>query len=129
MPVCCRIKTVCSAASESEYESLFTNAQQGYFERAVCGALGYPQGPTTLWTDNTTAEGIAMDRCKLRRSKSMEMRYNWTRDKVRLGIFRVSHCSGKEIDADFFTKPQPVAKHEYFITRFMHPPARTPTKR
>jgi hypothetical protein len=123
MPVCCRIKTVCAAASESEYASLFINGQQGYFERVVCGALGYPQDPTTLWTDNTTAEGIATDSCKLKRSKSMEMKYNWTRDKVRLGTFRVAHCKGKDIDADFFTKPQPVHKHQYFITRFVHPPA------
>jgi hypothetical protein len=120
--VCCRIPTVCQAASESEYASLFLNGQQGYFERAILAALHYPQEPTILYTDNETAKGIANDSCKIRRSKAMDMRYHWIRDRVRQGIFKVVYRKGADIDADFLTKPLPVYRHKHFIGRFVHPP-------
>jgi hypothetical protein len=36
--------------------------------------FGHPQPPTPLKTDNTTAEGIANDTVKQKRSKAMDMR-------------------------------------------------------
>jgi hypothetical protein len=120
--VCRRIPTVCGAASESEYASLYMNGQEACFERVILAALHYPQGPTTIYTDNETAVGIANDSVKIRRSKAIDMRYHWIRDRVRQGIFQIVYHKGADIDADFLTKPLPVAKHKHFINRFVHPP-------
>jgi hypothetical protein len=47
------------------------------------------------------------------------MRYHWIRDRVRQKVFDVIWAEGKGNDADFFTKLQPSARHQYFITRFV----------
>jgi hypothetical protein len=82
------------------------NGQEAAFERVILEALHYPQEPTVLYTDNDTAVGIANDSVKIRRSKAIDMRYNWIRDRVRQGIFKVVYHKGADIDADFLTKPR-----------------------
>ena len=119
LPVCSSIPTVCGAASETEYAALYINAQNAYFERAVLSSLGYPQQPTEIYADNMAAVGVATDTVKLRRSKAIDMRYHWIRDRVRQGVFKVIWSKGAENDADFFTKLQPIKRHQYFISRFV----------
>ena len=103
LAVCSSIPTVCSAASETEYASLFINAQHAYFERTILEAMGYKQPPTQIYADNTAAVGIANDTVKLRRSKAIDMRYHWIRDRVRQGIFKVFWSTGLDNIADYFT--------------------------
>ena len=122
LPVCSSIRTVCASASETEYASLFINAQHAYFERVILERLHYPQEPTVIYADNNTAVGIANDTVKLRRSKAIDMRYHWIRDRVRRKVFRVVWSRGKDNDADFFTKIQPRTRHEFFTRRFVCPP-------
>jgi hypothetical protein len=119
LPVCSSIPTVCGAASETEYAALYINGQHAYFERVVLESLGYPQAATKLYADNKAAVGIATDSVKLRKSKAIDMRYHWIRDRVRQKIFDVIWAEGKGNDADFFTKLQPSARHQYFIKRFV----------
>jgi hypothetical protein len=129
---CCRIPTFCVAASESEYAALYINGQQGIFQRECLRAVGYPQPPTPIYCDNSTAIQIANDTCKMRRSKSIEARYHWIRCRVRRNIYKVAYLAGSEIDADFLTKTQPVKRHVYFSGRLVHPPksdlSRSPAK-
>jgi hypothetical protein len=119
LPVCSSIPTVCGAASETEYAALYMNGQHAYFERVVLESLGYPQAATKLYADNKAAVGIATDSVKLRKSKAIDMRYHWIRDRVRQKVFDVIWAEGKGNDADFFTKLQPSARHQYFIKRFV----------
>jgi hypothetical protein len=119
LPVCSSIPTVCGAASETEYAALYVNGQHAYFERVVLESLGYPQAATKLYADNKAAVGIATDSVKLRKSKAIDMRYHWIRDRVRQKVFDVIWAEGKGNDADFFTKLQPSARHQYFIKRFV----------
>ena len=118
LAVCSSITTVCGAASETEYAALYINAQHAYFERTVLEALGYKQPPTRLFADNMAAVGIANDTVKLRRSKAIDMRYHWIRDRVRQGIFRVIWSEGKDNIADYFTKLQPTKRHLMFEATF-----------
>ena len=66
------------------------------------------------------AVGIANDTVKLCRSKAIDMRYHWIRDRVRKGVFIVTWSKGADNDADFFTKLQPSHRHQSFIYRFVH---------
>ena len=118
--LCGSIPTVCGAASETEYASLYLNAQQAYFERIVLEALGYPQPPTHLYADNSAAVGIANDTVKLKRSKAIDMRYHWIRDRVRQGVFDVSWSAGPDNLADYFTKLQPATRQKIFEAIFTH---------
>ncbi len=45
--------------------------------------LRYPQPPTTILCDNITAIGLANDNIKMKRSKAIDMRFHWIRDRVR----------------------------------------------
>ena len=116
--LCSSIPTVCGAASETEYASLYLNAQQAYFERTCLSALGYPQPPTHLYADNSAAVGIANDTVKLKRSKAIDMRYHWIRNRFRQGVFDVSWSAGPDNIADYFTKLQPTQRQRIFEALF-----------
>jgi hypothetical protein len=107
-----QIPVVTASAAETEYASLFMNGQQASWLRHILKELGYPQPPTIIVCDNTTAVGVACDRGKIRRSKFMDMRFHWIRDRVRQGQFRVIWRPGAHNLADFFTKALSVAAHK-----------------
>jgi hypothetical protein len=69
--------------------------------------LGHPQPPTPMQVDNTTAEGFANGTMKQKRSKAMDMRWHWLKDRARQGQFLVYYRPGKDNLADPFTKHHP----------------------
>jgi hypothetical protein len=105
------IPTVVAAASEAEYASLFIAGQHGAWIRTIAVALGYEQPTTVIFSDNECAVGIASDTVQLKRSKALDMRYHWIRDRVRQGEFKIVWRAGKTNLADFFTKSLPTAAH------------------
>ena len=105
------IPTVVAAASEAEYAGLFINGQAAVSTRHTLEDLGYPQSATPIITDNTTAYGIANQTVRLKRSKAIDMRYNWIRDRVTNGDYTVLWGPGDHNLADYFTKTHP--PHHY----------------
>jgi hypothetical protein len=104
---------VCASAAEAEYGGCFLNGQQAVWLRTVLHALGYPQAsPTIILCDNSCAVSIANDQVKLKRSKSVHMRYHWLRDRVRLGELNLVWQKGADNLADFFTKALPIHDHQ-----------------
>ena len=55
--------------------------------------------------------GIANNTFNLKRTKTIDMRYHWIRDQVKLRVFRITWKAGKFNLADFFTKAHPVKHH------------------
>lgn len=111
LAISCQIPTVCQGISEAEYAALYITGSAAAWIRTNFAAVGYPQKPTVIITDNTCAEGIANDTLTAKKSKSIAMRYHWIRDRVRLGEFLIQWKPGSENRADFFTKHLPV--HEF----------------
>ena len=103
------IPTVVSAASEAEIAGLFINGQAAVAARNTLADLGYPQTATPMITDNTTANGIANNTVRLKRSKAIDMRYHWVRDRVQRGEYAVSWGPGTANDGDYFTKTHPAS--------------------
>ena len=101
------IPTVVASASEAELAALFLNGQTAIATRNTLADLGYPQAPTPLITDNSTASGLANNSIRLKRSKSIDMRYHWVRDRVKHGDFTVTWGPGPANLADYFTKIHP----------------------
>ena len=90
LAVSCIIPTVCASVAEAEYAACFINGQHAVWLRTVLEALGYPQiGATPMLCDNWCAMGIAKSTVKAKRSKAIDMRYHWIRDRIRLGLLRV----------------------------------------
>jgi len=71
------------------------------------GGNGTSQPLTPIMTDNTTAAGIANDDIRQKRSKAINMRFYWIRDRVRQGQFIVYWKSGGNNRADYFSKHHP----------------------
>jgi hypothetical protein len=108
------ISCVVSSAAEAELGAAFQNAQKGAQFRNTLIEIGYPQQPTPILVDNTVAEGLARDTINARRSKSMDVRFFWLRDRVRQAQFCISHLAGRFNISDFFTKPLPKEKFDQF---------------
>lgn len=122
------IPAVVASVAEAEYAALFHAGQEGIWLRHILQSLGYPQPPTTILCDNKCAEGIALDTIKPKRTKSIDMRFHWIRDRIRQGQYTVTWRKGADNLADFFTKPLPVHLHQKLMPLLVHiPPAQHAT--
>ena len=100
------------SAAEAEYGSLFVNGQHAEWTRTILIALGHPQAATEIKCDNKCAVGLATDTLKIKRSKSIDMRFHWIRDRIRQQHFAVTWEPGASNRADFFTKALPTHVHQ-----------------
>ena len=108
------ISCVVASAAEAELAAGFQLAQIAVRLRNTLHDFGYPQQPTLLLIDNTVAIGLANDSINKKRSKSMDMRFFWLRDRVQQKQFVVEHIPGQFNIADFFTKALPKSKYDQF---------------
>jgi hypothetical protein len=114
------IKTVVSSATATEYAAAFIVAQAAISIINTLADLGYPQKETEFFCDNLCAVGLANNNFTLKRTKTIDMRYHWIRDQVKLGIFKVTWKAGKLNLADFFTKAHPVKHHLQIRWKYVH---------
>jgi hypothetical protein len=119
---CKILKAILASAAEAELAGLFVNGQEAVPERITLEELGHPQGPTPIATDNGTALGIANDSIKQKRSKSMDMRFYWIRDRVRQGQFFIYWRPGKSNYGDYFSKHHPTKHHRRMRPVYQHTP-------
>ena len=80
---CHLLRHVVSSSAEAETAGLFFNAQTAITIRRMLQALGHPQPPTPIRTDNSTASSFANSTFIPKCSKSWDMRFHWLKDKVR----------------------------------------------
>jgi hypothetical protein len=100
-----------SSAAEAEYAALFYTAKECEPLRTTLEELGYQQPPTLIICDNQCAVSIAYDTVKQKRSKAIDMRFHWIRDRIRQKHFKVEWKPGLNNLADFFTKAHSCKHH------------------
>jgi hypothetical protein len=83
------LKHVMSSAAEAEIWAVFIDAKEGAVLSTTLEELGHPHPPTSLETDNTTATGYNNGTIKQKRTKAMDMRFYWIKDRVKQGQFNV----------------------------------------
>ena len=105
------IKNVMASAAEAEVAALFMNAQDMVPLRLCLNELGHTQPASPIKTDNSTATGIINNTIKQKRSKAIDMRFYWVRDRVKQGQFKVYWDSGKQNHGDYTTKHHSGAHH------------------
>jgi hypothetical protein len=67
------IPCVVASAGEAEYAALLASGQHAASLRTTLCDMGYPQDPTIIICDNTSAIGIATDSIKQKRSKAVDI--------------------------------------------------------
>jgi hypothetical protein len=82
------LKHVMSSAAEAEIGAVFINAKEGAVLRTTLEELGHKQPPTPMETDNTTATGYSNCTIKQKRTKAMDIRFYWIKDRVKQGQFK-----------------------------------------
>lgn len=116
------IPVVVASIAEGEYGAAYMTGQHATGSRQVLHFLGYPQPPTLIMGDNDCAVGLANNTLKIKRSKSIDMRFHWLRDRIRQGQFEYQWRKGANNLADFFTKALPVHKHLELMPFLVHTP-------
>jgi hypothetical protein len=71
-----------SSAAEAEVGSIFSNAKEAAQLRVVLEEMGHRQPATPIQTDNSTAYGILNNKLNQKRSKVMDIRFYWVRDRI-----------------------------------------------
>lgn len=114
------IKAIMSSAAEAELGGLFYNAKDACLLRLTLQDMGYPQPATPIETDNSCAAGIANNNIRQKRSKAMDMRFFWIRDRVAAGEFIVYWRNGQNNTADYYTKHHPTSHHRKMRPLYLH---------
>lgn len=115
------MKNVMAAASEAEVGALFLNSQEAAHMRNILKEKGREQiKPTRMTTDNSTADGFANRRIKIKRSKAMDIRFYWIQDRVSQGQIHVHRLQGENNHVDYFTKHHPTAHHRKMQPVYLH---------
>ena len=73
--------------------------------------MGHAQSSTPVITDNTTANGIFNHAVKQRRTKAMDMRFNWIIDRQAQNNVSVQWKPGSFNQVDYFTKHHSAVHH------------------
>ena len=105
------IDAVMSSVQEAETGAGFYNAKELLPLRQALEELGHPQGLTPIQFDNHSAIQILNDEVSQKRSKVMDMRYYWLRDRAKQQQFHIHWKSGTKNLADYFTKNHSPSHH------------------
>jgi hypothetical protein len=83
--LCAILRFVITSAVEAKLGTLFLNCKQTTTFQLKLKEMGYPQPPTPINCNNSTAVGIANNTLKRQRSWAMEMRFFCVADAVAQG--------------------------------------------
>ena len=108
------------STAESEYVALSSAVQEIVWLRALLKELGFGQKePTEVMEDNQSAIAIATGANTSRRTKHIDVRYHYVREKVKTGEIKVTYCATGDMIADVFTKPLGSSKFEELRAKVM----------
>ena len=109
-----------SSASEAETGAGYYNAKQLIPLRQTLIELGHPQDATPLQLDNQSATQMLNDTVSQKRSKAMDMRFYWLRDRAKQQQFHIYWKQGQHNLADYFTKHHSPSHYRKMRFIFLH---------
>ena len=76
------MSNVMGSAAEAEIVAAYINGQEAVPIRTLLCKMGHPQPATPIQFDKSTVAGFANDIIKQKRSKSIDMRFYWIRNRT-----------------------------------------------
>lgn len=100
--------SVASSSTHAEYMALYEAVREACWLKSLLLSIAINlKEPITVFEDNNDCISIANNPTDHRRSKHIEVKYHFTREKVEQKIITLKHIpTGKQL-ADIFTKPIP----------------------
>jgi uncharacterized protein YycO len=114
------LKHVLSSVAEAECGAFFVNAKEGTVTRTTLSEMGHKQNATELKNDDSTSDSIINNTVQQKRSKSMDMIFNWVKDRVEQDQFNEGWAPGDANMGDYFTKHHYPAHHNHMIPSYLH---------
>lgn len=97
--------TVALSSTEAEYMALSNAAQEALFLRHLCEELGIEQkNPTIIHCDNQSAIKLANNPQSISRTRHIDIKYHFIREKVNEGSIKIEYCPTELMKADMLTK-------------------------
>jgi len=115
-----RQQTVALSTVEAEYMALCAATCEAVFLRSLLSELGHKQaGPTVMQEDNQGCIALSKSRMTTGRSKHIDVRYHFCREKMESGEIEVTYCPSHLQLADILTKALPTAQHRTLARKVM----------
>jgi hypothetical protein len=110
--------TTALSSMEAEYMALASATREALWLRSMLSELGsLPKLPTHISVDNHGTIAFAENSGFHARSKHIDVRHHFIRERITSHEVSVSYCPTSENTADLFTKALNKSKHEYFVSR------------
>jgi hypothetical protein len=110
-----------SSAAEAEMDALYIMAREAVYMRIILEDMGHKQPPTPIQTNNAMAEAVVNAKIQPKRTKAMDMRFHWLRDRECQKQFKFYWRPGKQNYTDYWTKHHSAAHHVNMRKEFLTP--------
>ena len=97
------INHVMSLATEAELAALYIMDREAVYINIILEEMGHRQPPTPLQTKNSMAEALVNGKIQPKRTKAMDMRFHWLKDRECQEQFRIYWRPGKLKYVDYWT--------------------------
>jgi hypothetical protein len=84
------IKVVMASSAKAELGVLYLNAKHAVNLQQILIEMGHLQLQKPIQTDNTTAEGVTNKKIQPKRTKAMDMRFHWLRNRESQEQFKIN---------------------------------------
>ena len=88
--------------------------------------MGHPQPPTPIKTDSSAATGVINGTIKQKRSKAIDMRFCWLKDRAEQNQFKVCWDAGNNNLADHPTKHHSAEHHRQWRLTMLNADGKSP---
>lgn len=113
-----RQRSVALSSMEAEYMALAHATKEALWLRSLFADLGLiTDGPIQLYADNESALAFAHDSQFHARSKHIDIRYHFVRERIISNEISVTHCASEDNAADILTKPLARPEHTRQLAR------------
>uniref|UniRef100_A0AAV1V3K5 Integrase catalytic domain-containing protein n=1 Tax=Peronospora matthiolae TaxID=2874970 RepID=A0AAV1V3K5_9STRA len=111
-----RQPTVATSSTEAEYIALYAAAQEAVWLRLLLSDIGVEVGAaTTIYEDNQGCIALAKNPVYHARTKHIDIKYHFLRDKVEEGVIELEYMPTEAMIADGLTKALGLTKHAVFL--------------
>ena len=104
-------KTISLSSTEAEYIGLATAAKEALWLKHILIELDRNPGKTIIYCDNQSTICLSLNPEMHARSKHIDIRHHFIREKIENQEFEVKYQASEEMVADILTKGLPRIKH------------------
>ena len=105
------IKHVMTSANKAKLAALYIMARKAVYIIIILEEMGHDQPLTPLQTGNAMADSVCNGKNKTK-TKAMDMRFHWLRDRECQKQFRIYWRPGKTNYSNYSTKHHPTTHHK-----------------